>query len=108
MSEDVISTAGAGEYDADLHVHQVSEAEKLSEIIERIEEIEQQKADLSAALKEVYNEAKCEGFDVKILKQVVRMRKMEQREIEEEQSVLTLYLQALGMLGGQSIKKGLQ
>ena len=108
MSENITNAANAGEYDADLHIHQVSEAEKLNEIIERIEEIEQQKADLSAALKEVYNEAKCEGFDVKILKQVVRMRKMEQREIEEEQSVLTLYLQALGMLGGQSIKKGLQ
>ncbi|MBQ7567933.1 DUF2312 domain-containing protein [bacterium] len=106
MAEELVNAADGNEYDADLHIHQASEAEKLNELIERIEEIEQQKSEISATLKEVYDEAKCEGFDVKILKQVVRMRKMEQREIEEEQSVLNLYLQALGMIGGQQPKKG--
>lgn len=83
----------------DSHIRQVNASEKLCEIVERIEEIEQQKADVAAALKEVYNEAKCEGFDTKILRQVIRMRKMEQHEIEQEQNILGLYLQALGMLG---------
>lgn len=98
MSEDN-NAVETTEYDEAAHVHQLSDAEKLNEIIQRIEELELQRSDISAAIKDVYNEAKCEGFDTKILRQVVRMRKMEQREIEEEQSVLALYLQALGMLG---------
>ncbi len=79
------------------HIIQVSAGEKLQEIVERIEELEEQKAEIASSIKDTYAEAKCEGFDPKILRQVVRMRKMEQQEIEEQQSLLHLYLQALGM-----------
>lgn len=86
------------------HIRQINASEKLCEIVERIEEIEQQKADIAAVLKEVYNEAKREGFDTKIIRQVIRMRKMKQHEIEQEQNILGLYLQALGMLGMKNMQ----
>ena len=86
------------------HIRQINASEKLCEIVERIEEIEKQKADVSTLLKEVYNEAKREGFDTKIIRQVIRMRKMKQYEIEQEQNILVLYLQSLGMLGMKNIQ----
>ena len=70
---------------------------KLCELVERIENLEDEKAELAASLKEVYTEAKCEGFDPKILRQVIKLRKMEQQEIDDQQNLLFLYMQALGM-----------
>ena len=71
--------------------------EKLANYIERIENLEEEKAGVAQDIKDLYAEAKIEGFDPKILRQVIRLRKMEPQEIEEQQSLLTMYMQALGM-----------
>lgn len=75
-------------------------AERLTNYIERIETLEEEKANLAADLKEVYAEAKLEGFDPKILRQVIRLRKLEQDEREQQESLLHMYMQALGMYDG--------
>ncbi len=71
--------------------------ERLTNYIERIETLEEEKAALASDLKEVFAEAKLEGFDPKVLRQVVRLRKLEQEEREEQESLLHMYMQALGM-----------
>ena len=70
---------------------------KLRSLIERIERLEEEKAALSADIKEVYSEAKGEGFDTKIIRQVIRIRKQDRAERQEMEAVLDLYLTALGM-----------
>jgi len=72
-------------------------SERLTNYIERIEALEEEKAALASDLKEVFAEAKLEGFDPKVLRQVVRLRKLEQEEREEQESLLHMYMQALGM-----------
>ena len=76
-------------------------ADRLTNYIERIETLEEEKAALASDLKEVYAEAKLEGFDPKVLRQVVRLRKLEAQEREEQESLLHMYMQALGMYDGQ-------
>ncbi len=75
--------------------------EQLRQIIARIERLEEEKAALAADIKEVYAEAKGNGFDVKILRKVVRLRKQDRAERLEEQEITDLYLHALGMLEPQ-------
>jgi len=70
---------------------------KLRAFIERIERLEEEKAALTADIREVYSEAKGEGFDAKIMRQVVRIRKLDRAERQEQEAVLDLYLTALGM-----------
>jgi len=70
----------------------------LRQLIEKIERLEEQKAELMDAIREVFAEAKGGGFDVKIMKQVLKMRKMKQEDLMEQGELLTLYLQALGMV----------
>ena len=65
-------------------------------LVERIERLEEEKAALSADIKEVYAEAKGHGFDVKILRKVVRIRKMDAAERSSEEEMLDLYLSAVG------------
>jgi uncharacterized protein (UPF0335 family) len=77
----------------------VSSAE-LRQYIEKVERLEEEKTELMEAIREVYGEAKGNGFDVKIMKQVIKMRKMKQEDLMEQEEVLTLYLQALGMIPG--------
>lgn len=72
-------------------------AEQLQRFIERIERIEEEKAGLSADVKDIYTDAKGSGFDPKVMRQIIRMRKMDQRDIDEEEALLHLYKQALGM-----------
>lgn len=72
---------------------------RLANFIERIEALEEEKAGIANDLKEVYTEAKLEGFDPKVLRQVVRLRKMEPTERDNEQTILAQYMAALGMLG---------
>ncbi len=72
--------------------------QQLRAIIERIERLEEEKAALAADLREVYAEAKGQGFDTKALRKIVQMRKKEAHERQEEEAVLTTYLHALGML----------
>ncbi len=66
--------------------------------IERIERLEQEKASLMEDIREIYAEAKATGFDPKIMRQVVRIRKMEPDQRQEQEYVLDTYLSALGML----------
>jgi uncharacterized protein (UPF0335 family) len=71
---------------------------RLRTIIERIERLEQDKAAIAEDLKEVYAEAKGEGFDVKILRKVVSLRKKDKVKLDEEQALIDLYLEAIGGL----------
>ncbi|MDA8870005.1 DUF2312 domain-containing protein [Rhizobiaceae bacterium] len=72
--------------------------DQLRSIIERIENLEEQKKATADDIKDVYAEAKGNGFDVKTLRQVVRLRKVEASEREEAEAMLDLYLGALGMI----------
>ena len=68
---------------------------RILSFIERIERIDEELKELSEGKKEVLNEAKGEGFDVKILKEILRLRKRDQDERGEQESLLDLYLQAI-------------
>ena len=70
---------------------------QLKSFIERIERLEEEKAAVSEQIREVFGEAKGMGFDVKIIRQVVKIRKMETQERLEQEELLDLYLSALGM-----------
>ena len=76
---------------------QTSAKDQLRTIIARVERLEEEKAALSADLKEVYAEAKGNGFDVKALRAVIRIRKLDENTRREAEAVLTTYLHALGM-----------
>ena len=69
---------------------------QLKSIIERIERLEQEKAEVAEQIKEVFAEAKGNGFDVKILRKVVRIRKQDRAKRLEEDAILDLYLSAIG------------
>ena len=69
---------------------------QLKSIIERIERLEQEKAETAEQIKEVFAEAKGNGFDVKIIRKVVRIRKQDRAKRQEEESILDLYLSAIG------------
>lgn len=70
-------------------------ANQLRSLIERIERLEEEKKALQDDIREVYAEAKANGFDPKIMRQVVRIRKMERAERQEQEALLDLYLGAL-------------
>jgi uncharacterized protein (UPF0335 family) len=76
---------------------QTSAKDQLRTIVARIERLEEEKAALSTDLKEVYAEAKGNGFDVKALRTVIRIRKQDETKRREEEAVLETYLHALGM-----------
>ena len=69
--------------------------DQLRTIVERIEKVEEELKELSEAKKEIYQEAKSNGFDVKILREVIRVRKQDQNERDEQETLLTTYLQAI-------------
>ena len=71
--------------------------DRLRSFVERIERLEEEKAALVADIREVYSEAKGTGFDVKILRQIVRLRKMDVSDRQEQEEVLDLYKRALNM-----------
>ena len=73
-------------------------AGQLRSLIERIERLEEEKQTIAADIREVYAEAKSHGFDTKIMRQVVRLRKQDSSERQEEEAIRDLYLSALGML----------
>lgn len=72
-------------------------AEQLQSLIMRIERLEEDKANIAADIREVFSEAKGQGFDVKIMRQVIRLRKMEESDYKEQEEILDLYKRALGM-----------
>ena len=80
-----------------VNMSEVIEAEKLKQIIHKIENIEQEKLEASDLLKDVFNEAKSMGFDVKIIKHVIKLRKKDKNALAEEDSLIELYRGALGV-----------
>jgi uncharacterized protein (UPF0335 family) len=70
--------------------------EKLRQLVARIEKLEEEKKSIADDVKETYAEAKAMGFDTKVLRQVVRIRKLDRQEREEQEMVRDLYLHALG------------
>lgn len=70
--------------------------EKLRQLVARIEKLEEEKKSIADDVKETYAEAKALGFDTKVLRQVVRWRKQDRQEREEQEQVRELYLHALG------------
>lgn len=70
----------------------------LRSMIERVERLEEDKAAIHSDIKEVYAEAKANGFDPRIMRQIVRIRKMDPADREEQQALLDTYMAALGML----------
>lgn len=71
-------------------------AEALRQFIDRIERLEEEKKALSADLKDVYSQCKGQGFDTKIVRKIVALRKRDRQEREEEEQLLDLYLAAIG------------
>ncbi len=75
---------------------------QLKSIVERIERLEEEKKVIAGDIKDVYAEAKANGFDTKILRKVISLRKKDAAEREEEESMLDVYLAALGMIPGEA------
>src|SRR6266581_3952433 len=71
---------------------------QLKSLIERIERLEEEKRALGEDIKEVYAEAKGNGFEPKIMRQILKIRKMDKEALDEEESLLDVYKRALGML----------
>lgn len=72
--------------------------DQLKAVIERIERLEEEKATISSDIKDIYSEAKGNGYDVKALRTIVRMRKQDANERAEQETLLETYMHALGML----------
>jgi uncharacterized protein (UPF0335 family) len=78
---------------------------QLKALIERIEHLEAEKAAIAADVKEVYAEAKGTGFDPKIIKKVIAIRKRSSHEVTEEQALIDTYMSAVGMLADTPFKR---
>ena len=85
VTEDEIKTGGVA-------------ADRLRSLVERIERLEEERKALSSDIKDIYAEAKSAGFDVKVLRQLIRIRKQEPADVEEQETLLDLYKMALGMV----------
>jgi len=72
--------------------------DRLKSFVERIERLEEERKALSNDIKEVYAEAKGTGFDVKIMRQVIRLRRMDKDDLDEQETLIDIYKRALGML----------
>lgn len=72
--------------------------DQLKSIIARVEKLEEEKTGISADIRDVFAEAKANGFDTKAIRTILKMRKMDASQIEEEEAVLEAYKNALGML----------
>nr|WP_298797007.1 DUF2312 domain-containing protein [uncultured Acetobacter sp.] len=72
-------------------------ADRLRSIIERVERLEEERKALAGDIKDIFTEAKSAGFDVKVIRQIIRLRKQEPSEVEEQETLLDIYRRALGM-----------
>jgi uncharacterized protein (UPF0335 family) len=72
--------------------------DRLKSFIERIERLEEEKRALAEDIKEVFAEAKGTGFDTKIMRQIIKIRKMDKDDLDEQETLLDIYKRALGML----------
>jgi uncharacterized protein (UPF0335 family) len=82
--------------DADTDVGGIA-ADRLRSIVERIERLEEERKGLAGDIKDIFAEAKSAGFDVKVVRQIISIRKKEPAEVEEQETLLDLYRRALGM-----------
>lgn len=71
--------------------------DRLKSFIERIERLEEEKAAITADIREIYAESKSVGFDTKALRQIIKLRKMDRQDREEQEQLLDLYMAAIGM-----------
>jgi uncharacterized protein (UPF0335 family) len=72
-------------------------ADRLRSLVERIERLEEERKALGGDIRDIYAEAKSAGFDVKVLRQLIRIRRQEPADVEEEETLLDVYRRALGM-----------
>ena len=72
-------------------------ADRLRSLVDRIERLEEERKAHGSDIKDIYAEAKSAGFDVKVLRQLIRVRKQEAAEVEEQETMLDVYRRALGM-----------
>jgi uncharacterized protein (UPF0335 family) len=79
--------------------------DRLRSFIERIERLEDERRALGEDIREVYSEAKGAGFDVKVMRQIVRIRKLDESERDEQEALLETYMAALGMTGVTAKKR---
>lgn len=98
MSDNVTQFSGAQDDDSNTpkEIGGVS-GQRLRAFIERVERLEEEKAALTEDIKEVYGEAKAFGFDPKIMRKVVRLRKMDSEKRDEEEALLETYRAAIGL-----------
>ena len=83
-----------------MNVFDTSSANQLRLFIEKIERLEEEKSELMENTREVFSEAKAVGFDVKVMKQIIKIRKMKHEEAQEQEELLDIYKAALGMIPG--------
>ena len=89
-------SAAAKKDDQDAEVGGIA-ADRLRSIVERIERLEEERKALASDIKDIFAEAKSAGFDVKVVRQIISIRKKEPAEVEEQETLLDLYRRALGM-----------
>ena len=98
MSETAgIPNAPANEQDGDTPVSETPTGQRLRSFIERVERLEEDKKAIADDIKEVYAEAKAQGFDVKTMRKIVSLRKKDPDDRAEEDALLETYMSALGM-----------
>jgi uncharacterized protein (UPF0335 family) len=97
MTNVTIEATGSEGTPADDQAHSFARGQ-LKAIVKRIERLEEEKKAISDDIKDVYGEAKGNGFDVKALRTIIRMRKQDADERQEQETILETYMQALGML----------
>lgn len=72
--------------------------DQLRAFVERVERLESEKSDISSDITEIYREMRGNGFDVKVVKRIIRLRKMDANDRAEQEAILELYMSALGMV----------
>ncbi len=85
--------------------HNTIAADQLKSIIARVEKLEAEKADIAADIRDVFAEAKGNGFDVKTIKAIIKRRAKDAQQVEQEESMMDVYLHALGMLADTPLGK---
>lgn len=81
-----------------MEIIDVSSANQLKLFVEKIERLEEEKTELMENIRDVFSEAKAVGFDVKVMKQILKIRKMKHEDAQEQEELLDIYRAALGMI----------
>jgi uncharacterized protein (UPF0335 family) len=97
MNAHAMPTAAAQRPGGDVSSAEGVAADELKQFIERLERLEEEKAGIMGDIKEVFAELKGRGFDAKAVRTILRIRKQDHSERQEQEAILELYLQALGM-----------